>query len=173
MYDFVTSKDDEYAVEMILKEQRERQRKSAGSYAENVKLEVSSSHKRLLATTIRNTSSYNDAVLRGDILPQRIGEVEVVKKKKKKAKKLTSRFTSAAVDDHHLAPPIAESFKKLGALVSHSKLKSKKKKSEIDLEDFLGVHVDQGVFGPMPGRVAGSSSATTQPNSQLPEKCPW
>jgi hypothetical protein len=152
---------------MIIKDQRQKQRKGFGE----VKMEVSSSHKRLLATTIRNTSSYNQAVIRGDIIPQN-REVEV-KKKKKKPKKLVERFKPSAMDDGDLAPPTAESFKKLSALVSHSKLKLKKRKTDIDLEDFLGQHVDQGVFGPMPGRGSEQSSLSSQPNVSLPEKCPW
>jgi hypothetical protein len=161
--------DDKYAIEMIIKEQRQKQRRG---FKNEVKMEVSSSHKRLLATTIRNTSSYNQAVIRGDIIPQN-REVEVKKKKKKAPKKLVERFHPSAVDDGDLAPPTAESFKKLSALVSHSKLKSKKRKTDIDLEDFLGQHVDQGVFGPMPGRVMEQSSSSGQPNVSLPEKCPW
>ncbi|KAJ3339875.1 hypothetical protein HDU91_000931, partial [Kappamyces sp. JEL0680] len=76
-----------------------------------------------------------------------------------------------------------EAFKKLGALVNHSKLKTKKKKPPATLQELMGGDVfDEGAFGPLPGQEQQKRDLTIKevarlnfglPNQDLPDKCPW
>ncbi|KAJ2997982.1 hypothetical protein HDV02_004984 [Globomyces sp. JEL0801] len=166
-------------------------------------------NKRFLMNTIKNTSSYNEQLKKQELdekmkREERIREKLEADKRKAKIKKKKSkpkdndktansleantalrleRLRESNIID---TEPKAEWYSKLGALVNHSKLKKKPKskpKTAISaMEALFGNDVDQGVYGPRPGKPAHGligplpvqpiiEEAT--PNVYLPEKCPW
>lgn len=77
------------------------------------------------------------------------------------------------------------STKHLAAMVSHSKLGSKPKSKRTNvsiIQDLLGYELDEGVYGPLPGKRPSNLKVTEadekrlengEPNHRLPSKCPW
>jgi hypothetical protein len=142
--------------------------------------------KTFLANTIRNTSSYNRAILKQEEEEKRkLQETRLKPEMKIRKKKKTPIINSFHKLEEMVSDPAKqESFKKLGALVNHSKLKVKKTKKAASLYELMGGDVmDEGAYGPLPGQKISAKPALTAnevvrlsqglPNEDLPDKCPW
>lgn len=73
-----------------------------------------------------------------------------------------------------LDPLRQESMKRLGALSSHSKLKTRAKPTIKSLDPIL-YGADEGVYGPIkrPGKELPMSNDEIRTMQDLPQKCPW
>ena len=130
-------------------------------------------NKTFLANTIKNTSSYNNALRRMEAkeglrkksyvkenLEKRV-IISASSRKQGRSKSATGESTSKEYKE-----ATSESYRRLGKMVDQSKLKTQKK-SLISLEEVLGRNVDPGPYGPI------KSNIDNEPNSSLPQKCPW
>lgn len=106
--------------------------------------------------------------------------VPIVKKKVKKVKRIVDYSSTVIAKLEHDSEAV-ESFKHLGALVNHAKLKTKRRKvpqSLAELMGDLGGSLEEGAFGPIPGLSREPAKLDSKmenglPNETLPEKCPW
>jgi hypothetical protein len=173
---------DDYIAQMLAKRAKEQKEKydlfGNSVYVGDSK--IPNTNKRFLLNTIKNTSSYNESLRKREKI------LDLGKKKKareernevraEKRKVLTEPLKSIEFDE---SSPASAFSCRLKAMVQHSKLSSKTKRSKLPpgktiIEAVLGSHIkDTGIYGPQKYSTKDGQLERNIPNNNLPEKCPW